>query len=512
MQVRRLQAPPARFARLSQSARYLGPVQEERMDRQSRSIAVAAGAAGFIIFMLIVGGAVDQLQSAILIGALVSSLAALHPQMAIVVTFVYLAIMGDVRRWLVTQAGVTTNDPLLLVGPAVVGVLLLTAVLRNRISLQTKTAKMIFLLSIVMVLEVFNPLQGGIVVGAAGGLFFLVPLLWFWIGQAFGSSQFLVTILNKIVVPLAVAASVMGLIQAFFGYFHYEVRWFHLMMESSIHPDIRPFAFFCSWAEYAAYVGVALVIILVPLFQGRVRIITALTPLFVFALIIQSVREAIFEAILALAVLWAIGGRSKAAMGGRLILALFVGGVLLVLAMTQLKEVEVSDAVKQSINHTADGVLDIQNSSAGGHLDLVGEGFVHGFTHPIGSGLGYPTQAAGASGFSSEIDFADIFVACGFGGGLLYFYIIFLIFRAPVVHWRDHRDPAALYVLGIITLGLGHWLQGAAYAVSAITWFAIGSMDRIAMDAASLPTPARGIAVPRRAFRRPKLMNTPRPA
>jgi len=470
--------------------------------RQNHSSAIVAGAGAFVAFVVIITAALDQLQSALIIMVLLAGLTALSPRLAIVVTFIYLAIMGDLRRYLVTNAGVTTNDPMLLVGPVVLVLLLLTALLKGQISFRSEISKPLLLLVILMCLEILNPLQGGVYIGIAGALFFLVPVLWFWVGQAFGSSEFLQKVLKRVVVPIAVAASLLGLTQAFFGFLHYEARWFHLMTESSIHPDIRPFSFFCSWGEYPFYVATGLLVVLVPLFQGRIRISAVFAPLFILALLIQSVREPIFESILALAVLWSvIGARSRAAMGGRLVVGLLVGGGLLVVAMTQLKEVDAPDEVKAQIDHTTDGVLEIQNSSAGGHVDMIGAGMVLGITNPIGYGLGYPSvQAAG--GYSSEIDFSDVFVACGVGGGVLNLYIMFIVIRTVIRFWRGQRDPFALYVLAILMLELGHWTAGGLYAVSPLTWFAIGSLDRAATDALSLQAPvARRAAAPRRLMR-----------
>ena len=298
----------------------------------------------------------------------------------------------------------------------------------------------------------------------------------------------------RVVVPLAVLASLLGLSQAFYGYFQYEGRWFRLVAESSARPDIRPFAFFCAWGEYPFYVATALLVVLVPLARGNgLAISRLLAPLFILRANSFSVGESIFESIFAVSMVWAMRARSAGAVGGRLILALIVGGGAMVIGMTQLKEVDINEQVNKQLNHTADGFVDIENSSAGIHLELVGIGITAGFSHPFGYGLGFPTVAGlKAGGFSSEIDFSDVFISCGFVVGLFYLFFIFVVLRQTIRYWRGQRNPVALYVLALYRAwNMGHWLAGGLYAVCPLTWFAIGVLDRASSPASPRPATAQ---------------------
>ena len=180
---------------------------------------------------------------------------------------------------------------------------------------------------------------------------------------------------------------------------------------------------------------------------------------------------------------------------------------LLIVGMTALKnaELDVSKDAQRMLNHTADGVLDIQSSSAGGHIDLVSNGVLFGFTHPVGIGLGGTTSASrfgDAQAMSSEIDFSDIFISCGAPVGTFYCAVIVILIRVSLLRWRECREPTALLALGVMIAQLGHWGQGALYATSALHLFLIGSVDRL-----SVMTPlraARSMAQPvaQRPFRR----------
>ncbi len=469
-----------------------------------KGISIIAAAATLFALLLIVSVELDQTFSAAIIGLLIAGLALLRPQTAIAVTFIYLAFMGDLRRYLVVQSGIPANDPLLLVAPAILVFLVAIAMVRREISLRSRISKLVLALTVIMGVEVMNPLQGGIAVGLAGLLFFAVPLTWYWVGSVWGSPQFFHMLLTRIVTPIAILAATLGLMQAFWGYLPYESKWFRIAMESSIRPDIRPFAFFCSWGEYPWYVATALIAILVPLVRRRMQLSLLIVPLFVFALVVQSVREMIYGTLLAASIIWAVQGKSTGSIGGRLILAMLVAGGVAAVGMSQLKEADVSDQVNKNLAHTADGFLDVQNSTAGTHLELLRNGIVEGFTHPAGYGLGFPTQAGlRAGGFSSEVDFGDIFLACGAPAGIFYIFTMAVIYLTAIARWRERRDPIALYALGIITLGLGHWLAGGSYATSPIVWFAIGSLDRLPAGV-MLPTDAAARPVqPRRRPIRP---------
>src|SRR5205823_6330019 len=112
-------------------------------------------------------------------------------------------------------------DPVLLVGPAVALLLFALALVKGRLSRDSKLSRWVAVLMVIMVLQIFNPLQGGLAVGLAGALFYLVPLLWFWIGQSWGSAIFTEKVLFRVVIPVAVAGSLLGLYQAFFGLLSY---------------------------------------------------------------------------------------------------------------------------------------------------------------------------------------------------------------------------------------------------------------------------------------------------
>ncbi|MDQ3463111.1 MAG: hypothetical protein M3471_08825, partial [Actinomycetota bacterium] len=105
------------------------------------------------------------------------------PRQAAVGLLVWLVVLGSLRRMLLGTGSPGDNDPLLLVAPAVLIVLVVVAARRGAFRSRTPLANAILVLSGLLLVGTLNPLQGGIAAGFAGLLFVLVPILWFWVGR-----------------------------------------------------------------------------------------------------------------------------------------------------------------------------------------------------------------------------------------------------------------------------------------------------------------------------------------
>jgi len=146
-----------------------------------------------------------------------------NKQLAIVCAFGYLILLGDIRRIVAVIAAPAAFDPLLLIVPAVT--LVLVAPLLFGLRLSEPLSKAVLGLLFIMLLEIFNPQQGGIGVGLSGVFFYVFPVSWFWIGRSYGSVQLLETLIYKIVLPLALFAGLLGLAQNFIGFLPYQKAW-----------------------------------------------------------------------------------------------------------------------------------------------------------------------------------------------------------------------------------------------------------------------------------------------
>ena len=100
----------------------------------------------------------------------------------------------------------------------IVTLLALILLLKNQrleIFRQTRLAPSVSILLLIYFIQIFNPLQGGLFVGLSGALFMLVPVFWFYFGQA-AKSGFLKSALRLMVV-MGLITSLYGVYQLVFG-------------------------------------------------------------------------------------------------------------------------------------------------------------------------------------------------------------------------------------------------------------------------------------------------------
>lgn len=416
--------------------------------------------------------------------AVLLSLIKLQPALGIVLTLSYLAVLGDVRRGLIPLVGWSGRDPLLLIGPAVVVLLLVMPLIKGRLRLDTGLTRWVAALMAVMVMQMFNPKQGGLAVGVAGALFYIVPLLWFWVGEAYASVALLKTKLYSVVIPLAAAAAALGIYQALVGLLPYQQAWVDAAGYAalSIGGQTRSFSFFTSAAEYTHYMGVAFVLIWCGMLTRYRTAYVLLLPLLGWGIMLAGTRTVVVLVLFACAVMWAVQGRSRSVWLPRLGLALVLGVGGLILSLSQVGGSELGGSAGVALQHQVQGLTNPENSTAGTHLSMFVDGIRQGIAVPLGYGLGATTDAAAQfGGFSrgTERDLSNLFVSLGVVGGILYAVIIVLVYARAVRFWVRSRSAISLGVLGLLTVELGLWLYGSHYAITALIWFGIGSMDRI---------------------------------
>lgn len=459
-------------------------------------IGCALGSAGLT---LVLCRGIDQAGAALLLMMLLGVVALLHPRAAVLAAFGYLAVMGDLRRLVLPEVRTSAWDPMILIGPAVAVLLAATALYSGALRAKSTISRLMLVLMALMTAQVFNPSQGGIAVGVAGALFYLVPMLWFWVGQWLGSEAFLEQLFRRLVIPCAAVASALGIYQAFFGLLPYQERWVQLAGYASLYLAaglVRPFSFFTSSAEFGHYVSVATALVVAGVFFRRVGLAAILAPLMVMAVFLQGSRSIFVTIPAAAAVLWSVQGRSVSAWGSRLI---FAGGgcvLVLIVLLAALPASGSGSRVAPILQHQVGGLLnplDPQRSSARVHGEMVIEGITGSISSPLGHGLGATTMAAtkfGGRGGSTELDISNLFVSLGLPGGLLYVALVITVLRRAALYWRRSGGWVALCVLGMLVAELGNWLIGGHYAVVALLWFCIGALDRLSGAEVAAESPA----------------------
>jgi hypothetical protein len=396
----------------------------------------------------------------------------------------YVILLGDLRRIFIPLFGLAGQDPILLVVPVVVGLSCVSLFVTRQLRLDTPLSKAVVLLMAVMVLQILNPLQGGLVVGIAGAIFYLVPLGWFWISRKYASEQLAEQVLT-LVIALAVLAALVVLVQTFFGFLPFQQAWIDQAGYEALYVGdrVRPFGFSTSASECAHLLAIGAVIVIAFNMKGKSRVSLILLPLIIAGMFLIGSRTIVVKVGFVVALMWAMQGHSWRTWAPRLVLAGLVLVFGLYWSLTQIGDMEVSGQARSMVSHQVNGLLnplDKEHSTAGIHVSMMLNGFRSAFKQPLGYGLGATTMAAGKFGGnakSSEVDWSNLGLSLGLPGMLLYGIIIFLTLRALLRVWQRRRSPVALALLGVIFLMGGVWLIGGEYGTTALVWTCIGMMD-----------------------------------
>jgi hypothetical protein len=451
------------------------------------------------LWLLMLKGQMDLLCALVIFGSLLL-ISFRDRAAAALLTIAFLNLLGDIRRIVAASFGQPTLDLLLLVGPGLAVVLAFPML--SRVRIRDPLSKAMIVLLVVMIGEIFNPQQGGLSVGVSGILFYITPVLWFWVGRELASPAVVERLLYNVLFPLAVAAGILGLCQNFIGFLPYEQAWIDIASKTyvvlHVGNAIRAFGFSVSSSEYAELLAMGAAGTAAAFFGSRRNWFIAF-PLLVTTVVLASSRGVLIRLILSLTVVWAVrkGGQFRLrglAYAGSLALVSLIAIGLMASRFTPASGVpsQKDSATQSLLAHQTGGFahpLDPRYSTAGIHSEMILYGIKEGFTDPIGHGLGSTTLAATKFGgdpntSSSEMDISDMFIGLGLLGGPVYLYIVFAAIRRAFAYTQSVRLTVSLPVLGVLVSTLSTWMIGGQYSTSAVVFFLIGALayDRNSVD------------------------------
>jgi len=363
-------------------------------------------------------------------------------------------LRGFLRRAQYLFLPYSQADPIHVVTPLVT--MLAFAMVLQRRGLrtfrETPLAWLVSILGLIYVLEIFNPLQGGLTVGLSGALFMLVPVCWFYFGQTV-KPAFMETALCLMVV-LGVLTSLYGLYQLAFGFPAFEQFWIeHTEFYNSIQVGNvkRALATYSSAEEWGRYIEIGALIafgfgVCARSFLQRAAWFASGAALSLM-LMFTGQRTAIFGLLFGIFVLFLLGAKTWRAVAARVLLA--VAPVLLIAVFVQAPTNDdmlshgSDDKMGAVLSHTARGTLrPAEEESLQERLknwtSLATDYIPY---HPLGIGLG--GTSVGAWRFNAELDlppidsyFISTVITCGLPTALLFMWILL---RATRMSWRGWR-------------------------------------------------------------------------
>jgi hypothetical protein len=403
----------------------------------------------------------------------------------VVALVVWLAILGVLRRLLTELTDRTGTDGLLLVAPAVLGLLMLSAMREGAFERRSRLTTAVLALGALSLAGVANVSQVPLIAGVVGLMFVLVPQTAFWTGRVLSDAALRTAL--RVFAALALLAAIYGMLQTFTGLLPWDRRWVAEAgyMALNVGGVIRPFGISSSSAEYAVVLSVGAVCWLaLPLWSRWVRLPAA--ALLLTALVLASSRSFVVMLVIALALMGAarlrVGGATAVALA-----ALAIGLIPALAAVAVPSTQGTSAATSALLEHQAEGLadpLDPEKSTAVGHALIAGEGLLVALQHPFGLGTGAINMGTkfGGEQVQTEVDVSNVAVAFGPIGLLVFVVVVGIGMVRAYRTASGARNPLALAALGILVATSNHWLNGGMYAVAWLPWLVLGWLDRPASE------------------------------
>ena len=476
------QAQTIKRKRISSSFIWLGMLQA------ITALGVWAAASGGQIFRAFALGSITLSMITALVVSLEAGLTAM---------ILFEPFRGVLRRLQYLIVPYSSSEPIHLITPVVTILALVLLLSRHKFEIfrATPLAAATSILAAICFFQIFNPLQGGLSVGLVGALYFLVPMAWFYFGQA-ANADFVPKILRFIVL-LAVATSLYGVYQLVVGYPAFEQVWLDntdMYGSISVYNMQRALATFSNSEEWGRYIQIGCVIAAGLFFtrsEGNKRIFWLGAAVSLMALLtLTGQRTSIFGLMLGLAILFLTGARDfrGVVMRTMLMLAPFVLLFALVKPLSDDDGYDSDDKVDAMMTHTSKGVVN-PTSEGSFQIRLVTWTQIVTETlpsNPIGTGLGTTTLASTREQADKEyaIDnhFLSLAVSAGVPAALLLFWILFRALVFCFRGWRESEPDTEQADLWRIMLALTATFilnnffgtSFTIYSVAPLGWLTIG--------------------------------------
>ena len=456
--------------------------------------AILVVGAVFLGRQIVTGGPFVRVVVAIVVMGVLAVPAIERPRAAVIGLFVLLPFLGVVRHLFLASTGTIALDPLLLVTSAVAVTIFVSLTLNNEMDFGgTPLSKIVFLLFVVSLLQVFNPGQGAtwsqvLLIGFTGVMINLIPIGFFFIARSISDPEMTHKVV-RIVLVVGTLAALYGLVQVFVGFRGFERTFLARQGYTalSVGGTTRPFSIFNNSAEYAAYAHYAFVVAFATLlFAPKTKrlLLLATAGTIAYAGFLTGSRGFTVKIAIAAVALLAARARNRLLATG--IILLMVTSFVVWSSSTsstttiQSKQAGAAQLVEQQVRALADP-FNREKSTLPIHFDAVATAMTYAVTQqPFGLGTGVVTRGGAKFGgiqAGTELDIGDAFLALGVIGGVLYLLaIVMTLVQAGRVR-RALPGPVWIGIWVMAATSIGAWLNGGNYAITPLIWFLIGAAD-----------------------------------
>ena len=392
---------------------------------------------GLLISFLLVQG---NLRMVVLVLLSVLSVACLSPRRGVYILTIFLPFMYYIRRLVLNFQEYDARDMILLF-PAVtallmfVGVIIFYGPLVYRYVSNSALLKACALLLGVFAMQVFNPLQGTPVVGMAGAMYFVVPMLWVVFGLLMTRDD--IRKVFKIIIVIGIITALYGLYQHFWGLTAVEIyelkakRFLKFLGDNKV----RIMSTFASLGDFSLYLFMAGFLTFAQFWRSKRNLfLLGLFVLNMYTMLWMAVRSSFLMVAFSITILFTIYGRSAN--------RVFVRGLVAMTAIIAIyaalytydpkRMYDQQFSTNPYVVHTLSGITHpTQENSFRGRLESWSSVLVTTFTqYPVGRGLGSTTPAASKFSEIESINVDSYFFELFYGSGLLAPPIfVFIVYR-----------------------------------------------------------------------------------
>lgn len=427
------------------------------------------------------------------IGMLVFAIVALSNRVAALCMIVtWLALLGFVRRLLIPFVGWSPIDPLLAVGPAAAIILLYVG--RHAASKVPRSflSSTCLFLTLWTIGQIANPYETDFVVAVQASIFYIPPLLWFFVGRGLDADAHEKVLRTMLWVSLPVV--MLGFYHSLVGFLPFELTWVGVSGQSAaiFLPGfrVRPFSTLVSPQEYGFFLAFVICYLTARLCYDKKHRLWLLGYLVMtwVALFLQASRSIFLLTLIATAVALIVRTRSVASL-----IALLAIGTALVLfsrgneaATTEERqeagEANVGDQGNSDVlvQHQVSGLVDPSSSTFSLHMQLIEQSIIDAFEQPLGAGISRGTiaekKADQSANESAESDLPNVMAGLGLPAGIALILIYASGFAAAF--YLQMREPSSRHLawLAMMVAATNQWLNGALYSVSTSLFLVLGGV------------------------------------